>query len=527
MSFLPVEVIDIIINYIDECDLSTLLNISLVDRKWCLIGIRRLWSFPFIKVYNKKRLEIYSKIITILLSFLDNETKSFLKIDGLFDIPFKTSFDYPSFIRQIDFVILRDLIYSWLEQNKFSPHSINQEIDYENENNHFLSFNYKNLNDGFQITIETLIFFEILFKLIIRKSQGINILRIVSFKHEFPLTYPYTLIKLEESQRCLSRLKQFKCKGDFLKKPLMLLITEISHEISTFSLSLSNDSLLYKKDLKTSHVSSFLKSQTKLKNLSVRSNDLVTFKYLKGVKKIIRKTLQEIKLFEGDLDYRLKKLLKCSNLRRICFYNLNLFENQSLGHVVFPNLKDLEIINCNFLLSDEPSPIISFLINNGSNLLKIRLSMIPDDQISRFLLKIPQYCPNLVTLSVDLITKSDLQNFYQVLLSCNNLKNVDFGNKCKWQHFVNEYILYLNKISPSNLRKLRVRYWIVHIKSFKRFFKKYGSFVNEFECPCTEGEVEIRSLVMSLVKKMNRTLVSLLIEEVEFQMISVVKIRLK
>src|SRR3954468_9960421 len=119
MSFLPVEVIDIIIDSIDKYDSSTLLNVSLVDRTWCLIGMRHLWKYPFIKL-NKNRFKNYSKIITILLFFLDDNTKSFLEINDLFDIPSKTTFDYPSFIRQIDFVILHNLISSWLNQNKFS-----------------------------------------------------------------------------------------------------------------------------------------------------------------------------------------------------------------------------------------------------------------------------------------------------------------------------------------------------------------------------------------------------------------------
>src|ERR1043165_7572851 len=107
MSYLPVEVIDIIINSIDKCDSSTLLNVSLVNRTWCLIGIRHLWKYPFVKS-NKNRFKNYSKIIPILLSSLDDNTKSFLEINDLLDIPSESAFDYPTFIRQIDFVILHD-----------------------------------------------------------------------------------------------------------------------------------------------------------------------------------------------------------------------------------------------------------------------------------------------------------------------------------------------------------------------------------------------------------------------------------
>ncbi|CAB4487321.1 unnamed protein product [Rhizophagus irregularis] len=485
------KVIDIIISHIDKSDSSILLNVSLINREWCLIGILHLWKNPFIKINSKARFKVYSKIITILLSHLDDKTQSFLKVKDSFGIPRRTTFNYPSFIRQIDFVILCNLIHSWLDQTKFSSHSINQEIDYNNENSGLLSYDYSKHSDGFQFKIENLIFFEVLFKLIMTKTQGIDTLRIISFEHEFPVSYLYTLINTEKTRRSLSRLKQFKCKGNFLKRDLISLITEISHEISTFSISLSDD---FDQDLKTSQVSKFLKDQKKIKKLNVKPNNLVTPKY---IRKVRTKTLLEIKLFEGNLDYMLENLLKCPNLRRICFCDSNLYKSQNLSKVVFPNLLDLEIINCNVFSSDDlSSPIIPFLIHNGKKIMNIRLSSISGDQIG-FLLKISKkYCSNLVTLSVDIQDEPELEIFSKVLKS------------------------------PRNLRKLRVRYWKVDIDVFKEFFENYGTFLNEFECSCTGEESDIRTLVINLVKGMNRNLVYLLIEEVEFQLIHLVKVRL-
>ncbi|CAB4403008.1 unnamed protein product [Rhizophagus irregularis] len=462
----------------------------LTYREWCLIGILHLWKNPFIKINSKARFKVYSKIITILLSHLDDKTQSFLKVKDSFGIPRRTTFNYPSFIRQIDFVILCNLIHSWLDQNKFSS-PINQEIDYNNENSGLLSYDYSKHSDGFQFKIENLIFFEVLFKLIMTKTQGIDTLRIISFEHEFPVSYLYTLINTEKTRRSLSRLKQFKCKGNFLKRDLISLITEISHEISTFSLSLSDD---FDQDLRTSQVSKFLKDQKKIKKLNVKPNNLVTPKY---IRKVRTKTLLEIKLFEGNLDYMLENLLKCPNLRRICFCDSNLYKSQNLSKVVFPNLLDLEIINCNVFSSDDlSSPIIPFLIHNGKKIMNIRLSSISGNQIG-FLLKISKkYCSNLVTLSVDIQDEPELEIFSKVLKS------------------------------PRNLRKLRVRYWKVDIDVFKEFFENYGTFLNEFECSCTGEESDIRTLVINLVKGMNRNLVYLLIEEVEFQLIHLVKVRL-
>ncbi|PKC54385.1 hypothetical protein RhiirA1_542904 [Rhizophagus irregularis] len=77
-----VEVIDIIISHIDKSDSSTLLNVSLINREWCLIGILHLWKNQFININSKARFKVYSKI---LLSHLDNKTQSFLKVKDSFD----------------------------------------------------------------------------------------------------------------------------------------------------------------------------------------------------------------------------------------------------------------------------------------------------------------------------------------------------------------------------------------------------------------------------------------------------------
>ncbi|POG68056.1 hypothetical protein GLOIN_2v1878583 [Rhizophagus irregularis DAOM 181602=DAOM 197198] len=254
------KVIDIIISHIDKSDSSTLLNVSLINREWCLIGILHLWKNQFININSKARFKVYSKI---LLSHLDNKTQSFLKV--------KDSF----------------------EQNEFSSHSINQEIDYNNENSGLLSYDYSKHSDGFQFKIENLIFLEVLFKLIMTKTKGIDFLRIISFEH-----------------------------GNFLKRDLISLITGISHEISTFSLSLSDDFDQY---LETIHVSKFLKDKKKLKKLNVKPNNLVTSKYIRKseFKKVVFPNLLDLEIinYETELEIFSKVLKRCRSLKVVDFGN--------------------------------------------------------------------------------------------------------------------------------------------------------------------------------------------------------------
>src|SRR6266542_4958772 len=77
MSFLPLETIMNIVNFV-EYDISTLRSLSLINRTWCQVSIPLIWKNVFnpdVSVGNRY------KIICIILSYLDNDTKSILRIN--------------------------------------------------------------------------------------------------------------------------------------------------------------------------------------------------------------------------------------------------------------------------------------------------------------------------------------------------------------------------------------------------------------------------------------------------------------
>src|SRR5207248_2050714 len=104
-----------------------------------------LWKKPFnvVKNWINNR---HHKIVRILLYFLDDETKSLLKINELHNdiMPTQTFFDYPSFIKQLNFSILHSLVHSWIHRNQEIRLKIIKP-EYYTRNPKPLSFNYNSL----------------------------------------------------------------------------------------------------------------------------------------------------------------------------------------------------------------------------------------------------------------------------------------------------------------------------------------------------------------------------------------------
>src|SRR3954447_8374886 len=103
--YLPNECIQDILKYVDEKDNKTLHSALLVNRTWCENTVSFLWKKPFNSPPSDSQNNY--KIIPILASFIDDDKKKQFKIkEKDLPVPKKTTFDYPSFIRHLDFVNL-------------------------------------------------------------------------------------------------------------------------------------------------------------------------------------------------------------------------------------------------------------------------------------------------------------------------------------------------------------------------------------------------------------------------------------
>src|SRR6266498_457790 len=112
-SNVPNEIYRNIFGFIDKNDTKTLYSGLLVNRIWCMNMVPLIWKRPFNISIN------HEKLVPIFLSFLNDETKEFLQIqDRNLNIPYKVSFDYPYFIKEIHFGRIHLSVKKWIEEDR-------------------------------------------------------------------------------------------------------------------------------------------------------------------------------------------------------------------------------------------------------------------------------------------------------------------------------------------------------------------------------------------------------------------------
>ncbi|CAG8500084.1 12588_t:CDS:2 [Ambispora gerdemannii] len=98
-----------------NCKTSDWFRFLLVNRHWCSNAIRLIWRSPFF--YSEDH-----RIIDVYLSFLNNEERAELKTKGVVVPPTpSTFFQYPVFLRGMDFKALDAAIRDWMFFNVHPP----------------------------------------------------------------------------------------------------------------------------------------------------------------------------------------------------------------------------------------------------------------------------------------------------------------------------------------------------------------------------------------------------------------------
>src|SRR5207248_8953227 len=95
-------------------------------RTWCQLSVPTLWRKPF-KEHRTTNLTEPFKVILPLISYLDKETKYLLKIDQMtrYYIPEKPTFNYASFIKELDYINMYHLAITCLKKIRSSHASLN------------------------------------------------------------------------------------------------------------------------------------------------------------------------------------------------------------------------------------------------------------------------------------------------------------------------------------------------------------------------------------------------------------------
>ncbi|CAG8607704.1 5642_t:CDS:2 [Ambispora leptoticha] len=119
---------EILENVFQNCKTNDWFRFLLVNRHWCSNAIRLIWQSPFF--YSEDH-----RIIDVYLSFLNDEERAELKAKGVVVPPTpSTFFQYPAFLRGMDFKALDAAIRDWMFFNVHPPiTTINEVLESPND----------------------------------------------------------------------------------------------------------------------------------------------------------------------------------------------------------------------------------------------------------------------------------------------------------------------------------------------------------------------------------------------------------
>ncbi|CAI2184022.1 677_t:CDS:2, partial [Funneliformis geosporum] len=470
VMYLPNECVECIIKHFDENDIKTLYSATLVNRNWCKISMIRLWKIPLSSnssnsTNSPSNSSNTHKIITVLLSFLDKESKEELKIlANRFYIPKDTLnlypklqrdlkiplyhlkipdtphlFEYPKYIERINFVDLVGLVNKWVnnllnELLSTSSMSLNfylykclngwEYIRYiTNQTNFrcpFIQFD-KKPQEFFKFLLESL------FQVLIKYSQ-IDTLSIINISNTQPL-----ILQLDKylqnddiNKRLLLNLNSFDFCQTINSRIFMKLSELVRDTITTISIFIIPEGLGVDEGENMDHVISFIKSLRFLKSVSfIGYNNTNATQIILSLQKH-SSTLTTLKLTLCTIDDdAIKCLSRWDHLQELIFHQLHFIFNNDLSSTIksedkiFPKLKIL-----NYVEYSSKNSLIAWIIqNNGYNLTHLDIHTNIERCIKIFDI-ISKNCPSLISLTTPITEQRDFTALFSILEHCNQLKRL-------------------------------------------------------------------------------------------------------
>ncbi|GBC09397.1 hypothetical protein RclHR1_08820008 [Rhizophagus clarus] len=444
ISKLPNECLQEIFSYIDR--VKTLHSVILVNRKWCQNGIIRLWRKPF---RNSIEISKQIKICPILINFIVLDKGLNIKEKSIKDYykkfqkesskPFRSSFNYPSFITGIDLDRIIRAVAIFTQKNKNSLYRVS---------------GYRRVSKIDQVMTFVFVILRVI------AFRGANIKRfIINLKDKnvntffdnedaFEVKWDITRIKLENTlstflsmdatKRCLKNLRYFVCdilidKSNILKS-LMNTCTNLQ------GIKVQDDSYHSIKD----SLISLIQNQTNLEHLHIQGNpnsesDQNIESNITDLVLSLEKNASSYKkiLFENgyiDSDTAFKSLMNCNNLEILQIKDLKIpYKNfELLAFAEFPKLKCLSYINTEI---DTGKPRITNpfvrIINNkniSSQLQKLHLVGFVNIENYRLLSATADNFKNLIDLCVQITRKEEVPLLSMIMKNCSMMKQIRLVN---------------------------------------------------------------------------------------------------
>ncbi|GES91078.1 hypothetical protein GLOIN_2v1531010 [Rhizophagus clarus] len=376
MFQLPVDCLNEIFEHLKE-DQLTLYSCILVNRFWCEISMKFLWSD--INNYNT------SKFRT-LIACLPIESKKILHDNGII-ISTPTSkfptFNYATFCK----VLFINRVY-----HKIKKLLKNQQIISE-----------QNLNDKTQIVVNEI------FKMLMNQVTSLKSLIFFPKSNMTFTLYP-------GAQNCLKNLSELHCNSN-VSTELFYQLSQICYNIQIFSIE-------FRRTI-SSGLADLISVQRNLKCFSMMLCYDVTDESLKNaIPSLLLKlpnNLMKLDLYESYHSLSLSFINNLLDLQELhlsfSFKCISVFEE--LQYVILPKLQVLKIRK-NY---PENNSLIKFLENNGKNLKEICIGEDIAYSNNSLNLSIAKLCSNLKKISVG-IKSSEIETLKIIFNSCNNLESI-------------------------------------------------------------------------------------------------------
>ncbi|CAG8532096.1 11800_t:CDS:1 [Acaulospora morrowiae] len=549
---LPTECLLHILSFISEDDIETLHSAILVNWQWCYNIAPILWKKPFAVKATNPSLSKFSKIIPIYLNSLNADLVSVEFKERFF--PFfdneikKPFFNYPSFLRELDFKKLYDAISessaeifltnsrleiefelirsSFAEVREPEKHEVmavenievtndtvpaESEVDYEECDGHESQYDddsnqfeigseqeYGEIENHEEIPFVTtsegrkLLIAKEISQMFMRECQVFDKLTIDI--RGFPRIFSFQLLDyislpcFPGASNCLQKITDLACGGEFFKDEIFNALALCCHELYSISI-----------------VDTFYSATNALANLISVQRNLRRFSWVGGYGDLTPVVLTLSSQFNNLKEVHLEKgffrdasalggLSDCKNLEALSIAECHLTSShvRPLVDANFQQLKSLEITNNHYPYDemdeeefDPPSEELSTIIRNANRqLLVIRLNL--ELYIYPGIIEtIGLYCPNLKTLSVNIKTDEQALELITLLRSCRELESLIICGY-SWNTFspADHILPEIGMILPETLTHLDLTKWVFEVEELKQFLKNCKATLKYMEWHC-------------------------------------------
>ncbi|CAG8444482.1 24760_t:CDS:2 [Dentiscutata erythropus] len=411
------EILEKILENLED-DKNTLFSCMLVNRYWCKLAVRILWSKPFHLSYSPKLVRSY-------LPFFPPDSKVTIGLNHSFQ-PFQKSnpplFDYPSFIRRISVYYMCCGIRSFILDIQFRDQGDSKQRRYTDAEWILFTRQTQNLSRE-------------LFKLFLTRSPNILSLNLAMQERDFCLREnPNKFLALDRyksAKFALSKLRQFSSGGE--GKKFYEILSKFCHNIKSFNIIYNFGDYCKFENL--------IKSQKNLEHLQIH--------HMSSLKEILNslesqfmslRTLEfwDCVFTDTSLDY----VSKCFKLERIIFHYCSNLTAELLYPLSLAKFQNIKTIYFRFKerLDHKDRPI-----DELANLIEISNSTLSDLYIQGIgypsirIFQAIVNCKNLQKLSIQIQILGEFPLLLHIMKSCKKLHSISVQENPKF--FVENFFL--------------------------------------------------------------------------------------